>query len=34
MVGEECAFDLVVKNNGDVTVEEIEVDAFFPQTVR
>jgi len=34
MVGEECAFDLVVKNYGDVTVEEIEVDAFFPQTVR
>lgn len=34
MVGEECAFDLVVKNNGDVTVEDIEVDAFFPQTVR
>ena len=34
VVGEECAFDLVVKNNGDVTVEDIEVDAFFPQTVR
>lgn len=33
-VGEECAFDLVVKNNGDVSVEDIEVDAFFPQTVR
>ncbi|MBD3676068.1 MAG: DUF11 domain-containing protein [Planctomycetaceae bacterium] len=34
MVGEECAFDLVVKNNGDVSVEDIEIDAFFPQTVR
>ena len=34
LVGEECAFDLVVTNHGDVAVEEIEVDAFFPQTVR
>jgi len=34
LVGEECAFDLIVKNNGDVKLEEIEVDAFFPQTVR
>jgi len=34
LVGEECAFDLTVTNHGDVAVNNIEVDAFFPQTVR
>lgn len=34
ILGEQCAFDLVVKNSGDVTASALEIDAFFPQSVR
>ena len=34
VVGEECSFDLVVKNSGEADAKELEIDAFFPQTVR
>jgi uncharacterized repeat protein (TIGR01451 family) len=34
IVGQECACDLVVKNNGRVPAREIVVEALFPNTVR
>lgn len=34
VVGEECSFDLVVKNTGGVDAQELEIDAYFPATVR
>lgn len=34
VLGEQCEFDLVVKNSGDVTASDLEIDAFFPESVR
>lgn len=33
-VGQECAFELVVKNEGQQAVKDVLVEAFFPVTVR
>jgi len=33
-VGQECRCDLVVKNDGEATAHEVEVEAFFPKNVR
>lgn len=33
-VGQECHVDLVVKNAGESTVTQMEIDAFFPANVR
>lgn len=33
-VGQECALELLVKNNGSSPASQIEVDAFFPSSVR
>ncbi|MEZ6066820.1 MAG: hypothetical protein R3B90_14200 [Planctomycetaceae bacterium] len=33
-VGQECTFDLVVKNTGNIAAEAIEVTAHFPDNVR
>ncbi|MCH7990158.1 MAG: DUF11 domain-containing protein, partial [Planctomycetes bacterium] len=33
-VGRECAFELIVRNNGKVTAADVSVDAYFPSTVR
>lgn len=34
VVGTECEFALTVKNHGDVAAEDLEVDAFFPESIR
>lgn len=33
-VGQECRCDLVVKNNGRISVKDIAVDAYFPESIR
>ena len=33
-VGQECACDLVVKNSGKVAVRDVNVEAYFPRTIR